>query len=42
MAIVRHLGFVHVVRAGKGKNAKSVLQRRDVGELAINMNSSFK
>ena len=42
MAIVRHLGFAHVAKVGKGKVAKSVLQRRDVGELAINMNSSFK
>ena len=42
MAIVRHLGFARVAKVGKGKAAKSVLQRRDVGELAINMNSSFK
>ena len=42
VAIVRHLGFVHVAKVGKGKVAKSVLQRRDVGELAINLISSFK
>ena len=37
MAIVRHLGFAHVAKVGKGKVAKSVLQRRDVGKLTINM-----
>ena len=42
VAIVRHLGFAHVAKVGKGKVAKSVLQRRDVGELAINLISSFK
>ena len=41
MAIVRHLGFAHVAKVGKGKAAKSVLQRRDAGELAINMISSL-
>ena len=41
VAIVRHLGFAHVAKVGKGKAAKSVLQRRDVGELAINMISSL-
>jgi len=31
VAIVRHLGFARVAKVGKGKAAKSVLQRRDVG-----------
>ena len=41
MAIVRHLVFALVAKVGKEKAAKSVLQRRDVGELAINMISSL-